>query len=69
MHTRAIRIEDSRDSDLDIVRAMVVKEHCFSSALTFVIAGTRANRVYAAPIFFSLWMHFRITVNFTGGGL
>jgi hypothetical protein len=37
--------------------------------LAFVVAGSNADRVDIAPIFFRLRMHQRVTIDFARGGL
>jgi len=46
------------------VLLLIVYGQGFSHALSLVIAGTYSNRVHISPIFFCLWAHIGISVNF-----
>ena len=38
-------------------------------AFAFIITGAHPDRIYIAPIFFLLGVHFRVAVHFRGGSL
>jgi hypothetical protein len=53
VHARAIGIKDAHHLNVELVLAVIIKKEGFGAALTFVIAGTNANRVDFAPV--GLW--------------
>src|SRR5262245_24699805 len=69
MHARTVGVEDANDLHIHLVLAIVIKKQRFGAALAFVIAGTRTDWIYIAPITLSLRVDMGITVDFTGRGL
>ena len=69
VHFGTIGVENSDDTDVDIVLTVVVKEEGFANAFSFVVTTTNSDRIYIPPVFFFLRMCQRVTINFGGGGL
>lgn len=67
-HFGAVCVEDTNDADFKAVFTVVVHSEALSSTFTFIIAGTLSNWVHIAPVFFSLRVLKRISVNFRSGG-
>ena len=68
-HPRAIRVEDARDLDVELVLAVIIKKERFSASLAFIITRARANRINMAPIGVFLRMHACVAIDFRGWGL
>ena len=69
MHARAVGVEDASDLDPELVLAVVVEEQRLRAALALVVARSRADRVYAAPVVLALGVHLRVAVHLAGRGL
>ena len=69
MNAGTIRVENAGDLDLHDMLPVVVEEQCFSTSLSFVIAGARTDRIDVAPIVLGLGMDRRVAVNLAGRGL
>src|SRR5579863_6608925 len=63
MHARAISVEDARNLDAQFMLTPIIEKERLSTALSFIIAGAWANRIYVAPIILCLRMDVRIPVN------
>ena len=63
VHARAVRVEDTRDANVEFVLAIIIEEQSLGAAFAFIVAGARADRVDVAPIFLGLRVHVRIAVN------
>ena len=69
MHARTVSIEDAGHPDRQLVLAVIVEKQRFRTALAFVVAGPRPDRIDVAPVAFRLRVHFRVAVDLGGGGL
>ena len=68
-HARTVGIENTDDTNIDAILAMIVKEERLSRALPLVIAGAQSNGIHVPPIGFGLRMNIGITIDLGGGGL
>ncbi len=64
MHPRAVGIENSHDSRIDVVAAVVIHEQRFGDTFAFVITRPDADGVDVAAIRFGLRVFFWIAVHF-----
>src|ERR1044072_6903546 len=64
MRPRPVGIEDACNFDIELVLTPIIEKKRFGPPLAFVIAAARADRIYIAPVVFSLGMNTRISVNF-----
>lgn len=68
-HARTVGIENTDDTDIDAVFAMIVKEERLGRTLPLIIAGAQSNGIHVPPIGFGLRVNIGITINLRGGGL
>lgn len=68
-HPRAIRVEDADYLDGNAILPVVIHAEALGTPLSFIVAGTDADRIDIAVIVFRLLMDKRIAVYLTGGGL
>ncbi len=69
VHARAIRIKNTDNANVDSVRAVVVHAERFRNAFALIVAASRSDRVYVAPVGFLLRMFVRVAVYFRRGCL
>src|SRR5947209_574899 len=62
-HPGAVRVENTNDPRIDMVRAMVRHDDGFGKALGLVIAAANPDRVDVAPVVFALRMDGRVAVD------
>jgi hypothetical protein len=68
VHSGTKGVEDSGDSDVDTVLSLVTVGQGLGDSLAFVVTSSDTDGVDVAPVFFSLGVDFRVTVDFGGGG-
>src|SRR5262249_22327853 len=69
LHSRPIGVEDARDLDPDAVLPMIIEEQGFCGPLSFIITGSRPDRVHMAPVVLGLRMLLRIAIDLARGRL
>ena len=69
MHARAIRIEDPRNFDVELMLPVIVKEQRLRAAFAFIVTRPRPDRVHIAPIAFFLRMDGRVAIDLRRRGL
>ena len=62
LHPRPVRIEDSQNSRVQTMIAVIRHRYRFGKALRLVIHRSRSDRIHISPIVFRLRMHQRIPV-------
>src|ERR1700733_10171565 len=63
VHPRAVSVKDTHDLDRHIVLSSIVEKQSLRAPFSFVIAGSSADRVDVAPVFFRLRMHRGVAVD------
>jgi hypothetical protein len=63
-HPWSVGVEDSDDSGVHRVDAIVGHDHGFREAFSFVVNPSRPHRVNVTPIAFRLGVHQRVAVDF-----
>ena len=63
-HSWAVGVEDSYHPYVYIILPVIIEKQCFSAALAFIVASSRANGVNVTPVILWLRVNFRIAVNF-----
>ena len=69
VHVGAVRVEDTDDTNIDLVLPVVVKKQGFGGALALVVTGANADRINSPPVGFRLRMNLGVSVHFAGAGL
>lgn len=68
VHSRTESVEDSGNSDLDIVLSHVTVGQSLGDSLTLVVTSSGTDTVDVTPVVFSLRVLFGVTVDFRGRG-
>lgn len=66
MHSRAVCVENTSNTDVYIVLTMVIKEQSFGSALALVVTRPHPNWIYVPPVGLWLGSDIRITIDLAG---
>ena len=68
-HIRAVSVENTDDTNIDLVFAVVVEKEGFGDALAFVVASSDTDGVDVSTVALGLGVNVGVAVDFRGGGL
>ena len=68
-HAWAVGVENTHDTNINLILTMVVEEQGLRAALAFVVARADTDGIDIAPIAFGLWMDIWVAIDLGGGGL
>lgn len=68
VHSGTEGVEDSGNSDVDAILSLVTVGQGLGDSLAFIVTSSDTDGVDVTPVFFSLGVDFRVTVDLGGGG-